>query len=143
MHKSIWQVNQFLNLFFMNAITRKHHSSSTNPNTWTHAISTSFINFKSLCLRMRKELILVQSLMTRFTRDFFPHDLFIVYSHSHFEIGALQIQSIAIEENFHQDPILSHFVRPTINSLDNYQMLVDNIFNIIKVINPKIKVDHT
>jgi hypothetical protein len=40
----------------------------------------------------------------------FPHDLFIVCNHSHFEIKALQIQSIAIEENFHQDPILTHFV---------------------------------
>jgi len=76
-------------------------------------------------------------------KKLFPHDLFIVYSHSHFEIRALQIQSITIERKFHQDTILSHFVRPTISNLDDYQMLVENIFNIIRVINPKIKVDYT
>jgi hypothetical protein len=76
-------------------------------------------------------------------KKLFPRGLFIVYSHSHFDLRALHIQSIVIEKNFHQDPILSHFVRPTINNLDDYQMLVENIFSIIRVINPKIKVDRT
>jgi hypothetical protein len=74
---------------------------------------------------------------------FFPHELLTICSHNHFEIRALQIQSISIEENFHQNPILSHFVRPILSSIDDYQMLVEKIFNIIRVINLEIRVDHT
>jgi hypothetical protein len=90
-----------------------------------------------------KELILVQIFTIGFANRLFLHDLCNICSHNHFEIRALQIQSIVIEESFHQYPILSHFVRPTVSNVDDYQMLVEKIFNIIRVINLEIKVDHT
>jgi len=68
-HKSKWQVKQFLNLFFMNAIAKKQRSFSTVPRTWTHAISISFMNSKNLCLRMEEKLILEHNWVTWFIRQ--------------------------------------------------------------------------
>jgi hypothetical protein len=37
-----------------------------------------------------------------------------------------RIQSMAIKQTFHLDPIHSHLVRPIIGNLDENQMLVEN-----------------
>ncbi len=141
-HKSRWQVRQFFNLSSWMPLQKTSFIFHGSKYLNTCNFSELHIFWK-LVFEDEKKLILVQNFTIGFTNRLFLHDLGTICSHNHFEIRALQIQSIVIKESFHQDPILSHFVRPTVSSLDEYQMLVEKIFNIIKVINLEIKVDHT
>ncbi len=50
---------------------------------------------------------------------------------------------MAIKQSFHLDAILSYLASNIIGSLGDSQMLMENIFIIKCVINPKIWVDHT
>lgn len=45
--KSMWDVSQFLNLLFKNDKELNVCSSSALDNTYTHAISTTFMNLES------------------------------------------------------------------------------------------------
>ncbi len=55
----------------------------------------------------------------------------------------LWIKSMAIKQSFHLNAIFSHLASPIVGSFGNSQVLMENIFIIKWVINPKIWVDHT
>jgi len=50
---------------------------------------------------------------------------------------------MAIKQSFHLNAILSHLASPIVGSLGDSQVLLENIFIIKWVMNPKIWVDHT
>jgi hypothetical protein len=53
----------------MNGIAKKQCSLLKTQGLKTHAISTSFMNFENLNLRMEEKLILTHNQVTRFTRE--------------------------------------------------------------------------
>lgn len=105
--------------FFMNTNIKNQHSSSTNPNTWTQAISTNFINFKGFCLKMTKESIMPHTL-----KSSKPLLIFIICNHCHLKKGALYTQKMTINKNFHPHSIFFHHVKIGIGSFDDNQTLV-------------------
>ncbi len=76
------------------------------------------MNFESLRLKMEEELILVHNQVTWFTRD------------SSFMTASL-VATIFIFSKEHYTSKVSHFVKHKVGSLDDNQVLMQNIFNII------------
>jgi hypothetical protein len=130
-------------LIFLNITTKKQCSSSTYSRIWTQAISRSLIHLKSLCLKMEENVhnLGPQSNDMIQKRVLF-HGWFIVCNHSLF------FKNIANPNHNHQVKISSRPHPSTHHEARNrypwrQSSANGNIFNIIKIINPKIKVDRT
>jgi hypothetical protein len=65
-HKSKCAFKLFCNLFFMKLTMPNVCLSSTKPRTWVVAISTNFMYYKSLWLKMGDEKTLHQNLISGF-----------------------------------------------------------------------------